>query len=93
MDTARRSRRVPRADSSSEARYSMLATTPASRPNWCAPISSRAAPVALGSAEMELNEFSSAGSRNTIAPIGGPPHAAAFTATTSASVSFTSSSR
>ena len=34
-----------------------------------------------------------AGSRNTIAPIGGPPQPSAFTATTSASVSLTSSNR
>ena len=43
--------------------------------------------------ETALNELISAGSRNTIAPIGGPPQARAFTATTSASVSLTSSSR
>src|SRR6476661_5160083 len=44
IDTASLSRRVPCADSSSAARYSMLATTPASRPNWCEPTSSRDGP-------------------------------------------------
>ena len=53
----------------------MLATTPASNPNWCMPTSRRAGPVAWGSVETELKVLISAGSRNTIAPIGGPPHA------------------
>ena len=71
----------------------MLATTPASRPNWCAPTSSRAGPVAYGFSDTELNESMIDGSRKTSAPIGGPPQAIAFTATTSASISSMSISR
>src|ERR1700738_2155227 len=93
MDTDRRSRLLPRADSSSDARYSILATTPARNPNWCPPTSRRPGPVAFGSVETEPKVLISAGSRNTIAPIGGPPHPTALTATTSASVSLMSISR
>ena len=71
----------------------MLATTPASRPNWCAPISRRAGPVAYGFSDTEPNESIIDGSRNTSAPIGGPPQAIALTATTSASISSMSISR
>ena len=71
IDTESLSRRDPCADSSSPARYSMLATTPASKPNWWVPTSSRAGPVAYGFSDTELNESIIDGSRNTIAPIGG----------------------
>src|SRR3954464_14085585 len=93
IDTESRSRREPCADSSSPARYSMLATTPASKPNWWVPTSSRAGPVAHGFSDTELKESMIDGSRNTSAPIGGPPHAIALTAATSASVSFMSTTR
>ena len=46
-----------------------------------------------GPATIEPNESMTSGSRNTSAPIGGPPHASAFTATTSASISSMSISR
>src|SRR5215208_4813441 len=65
----------------------MLAMRPASSGYWCAPISSRATPVAYGSSAIEPNELMVSGSRKTRAPTGGPPHASAFTATTSASIS------
>ena len=68
---ASRSRRAPVADSSREARYSTLATRPASRPNWCTPISSRSAPVEYGFSAIELNESMTAGSRKTSAPTAG----------------------
>src|SRR4029450_9234478 len=93
IDTASLSRRDPCADSSRPARYSMLATTPASNPNWCVPTSSRAGPVAYGFSDTELNELIIDGSRKTSAPIGGPPHTIAFTATTSASISSMSINR
>ncbi len=59
------SRRVPRADSSSEARYSMLATKPPSRPYWCTPTSRRAGPVAYGLVDTDVKVLIIAGSRNT----------------------------
>ena len=68
----------------------MLATTPASTPNWCTPVSKRAGPVALGATDIDANVSMTAGSRNTVAPIGGPPQATALTATTSASTSLMS---
>src|SRR4051794_40736161 len=45
----------------------MLATTPASNPNWWVPSSSRAGPVAYGFSDTELNESMGAG------PGGGGP--------------------
>ena len=49
-------------------------------------------PVACGSFDTEPKVSMSDGLRNTSAPIGGPPHAGALRATTSASTSWMSSS-
>ncbi|COY08944.1 Uncharacterised protein [Mycobacterium tuberculosis] len=49
--------------------------------------------MAYGLVETDPKEFITDGSRKTIAPIGGPPQACAFTVTTSASVSLISSNR
>ena len=71
----------------------MLATTPASIPNWWDPSSRRSGPVACGFSDTDLNVSITDASRNTRAPIGGPPQATALTATTSASISWMSMSR
>ncbi len=63
-------------------------------PNWWVPISSRSTPAASGSSDTAPNDSMVDGSRNTSAPMGGPPpHATVFTARMSASISLTSTNR
>jgi len=75
------SRLLVAADPDAELARLMAAQPPAAMP------ARRAGPVAYGSVDTEAKVLIIAGSRNTNAPMGGPPHPTAFTATTSASIS------